>query len=104
MFSKSYSVFGFVIFCSIYLLCHSNYGNKYTMKIKQSILTAINNVETRRRISEAMGIGDQMLSIHIRRNANNGRLTKMDALMAISKETGTPIHEICEEATNAVSA
>lgn len=88
----------------LYLLRQFVYGNKYTMKIKQTILFAINNVDSRRRISEKMGIGDQMLSIHIRRNLVNGRLTKMDALKAISEETGTAIEDICEEVAESASA
>lgn len=67
------------------------------MKIKTTILKQINNVESRRRISEKLSIGDQMLSIHIRNNRSNGRLTKMDALKAISEETGTAVQDIIEE-------
>lgn len=44
-----------------------------------------------------MDIGDQMLYKHIRLNWPNGRLTKMDALKAISEETGVAIEDICEE-------
>jgi hypothetical protein len=67
------------------------------MIIKKSILEQINNVESRRRISEKMGIGDQMLHRHILKNKPNGALTKMLALKAISEETGVAVNELLEE-------
>jgi hypothetical protein len=66
------------------------------MKVKQSILDKINNVDSRRRISEKIGIGDQMLYKHIVANINDGSLTKMKALKAISEETGVAIDKILE--------
>lgn len=68
------------------------------MKIKTSVLTKINNVETRRRICADLAIGDQMLYKHISQNRINGRLTKLDALKAISKVTGLAIREIVDDA------
>jgi len=67
------------------------------MKIKQTILDQINNVESRRGISEKLGIGDQMLYKHIKTNSDDGPLTKMIALMAISEETGIPIDQVLEQ-------
>lgn len=67
------------------------------MKVKQSILDKINNVDSRRRISEKLGIGDQMLYKHITANVPDGSLTKMKALLAISEETGIAINKILEE-------
>lgn len=68
------------------------------MKIKKKIIEQINNVPSRKRISDKLNIGDQMLYLHLRRNSYNGRLTKMDALKAISEETGMAVDEILEEA------
>lgn len=67
------------------------------MKIKKKILDKVNNVGSRRRICSDLDISDQMLYKHIRANRENGRLTKMDALKAMSKETGEPVDEIIEE-------
>lgn len=67
------------------------------MKLRQEILDLINNVDTRRRVSEKLGIGDQMLYKHIAANRPNGRLTKMDALVAISEETQVPVTDLLEE-------
>lgn len=66
------------------------------MKIKKSIIEKINNVDFRRRISAALGIGDQMLYTHLRINKEDGRLTKMDALTVISKEVGISVAEILD--------
>lgn len=66
------------------------------MIIKKDIVSLVNNVESRRRISERLGIGDQMLGIHLRNNKPNGRLTKMDALQAISDEANIAVTEILE--------
>lgn len=67
------------------------------MKVKQTILDRVNNVASRRVISEKLDIGDQMLYLHMKKNAADGPLTKMKALLAISEETGVPVEEILEE-------
>lgn len=67
------------------------------MKVKQSILDQINNVDSRRRISEKLGIGDQMLHKHITANKANGQLTKMVALKAIAEVTGVSVEDMLEE-------
>lgn len=67
------------------------------MKIKQTIIDQINNVDSRKRICDDLDIGDQMLYKHINANKENGRLTKLDALRSISKETGAAIEDICDE-------
>lgn len=67
------------------------------MKIRKTILGKINNVRARKRICDDLGIGDQMLYKHIMANKDNGRLTKLDALKAISKETGYAIREIVDD-------
>ena len=67
------------------------------MKVKQEILDQVNNVPSRRRISEKLGIGDQMLYKHLLANNSNGALTKMKALVAISEETGIAVDQILEE-------
>lgn len=68
------------------------------MKLRQEILDQVNNVECRRRISEKLAIGDQMLYLHMKANKSNGRLTKMDALTAIAGETLVPVTELLEPA------
>lgn len=68
------------------------------MKIKQTILTLINNVDSRKRISDDLNVSDQMIWKHINQNKPNGRLTRLDALAAISKETGEDILNLCEDA------
>lgn len=66
------------------------------MKVKQKVLDIVNNVESRKRISDDLKIGDQMLYKHMNQNKENGRLTKMDALIAISKESKIPVSKILE--------
>lgn len=68
------------------------------MKVKQKVLDIVNNVESRKRISDDLKIGDQMLYKHMNQNKENGRLTKMDALIAISKESKIPVAKILEDA------
>lgn len=67
------------------------------MKVKQEILNRINNVASRRVISAKLDISDQMLYKHIVRNAMDGPLTKMKALMAISEEAGIEVNQVLEE-------
>jgi hypothetical protein len=70
--------------------------NEY-MKLKRSILEKINKPQVRTRIANSLGCGEQVVAIHMRRNTLNGRLTKMDALQAISKElNGLAIAEILD--------
>lgn len=66
------------------------------MKVKQTVLDKVNNVDSRKRISDKLKIGDQMLYKHINQNKENGRLTKMDALIAISEESKIPVSKILE--------
>lgn len=80
---------------SIHLLCHQKYNNEY-MKVKQEILDRINNVASRRVIAEKLDIGDQMLYKHIKANSEDGPLTKMIALLAISEETSVPVTGILD--------
>ncbi len=70
------------------------------MKIKKAILIKVNNVNSRKRICNDLNISDQMLYKHLSANRENGRLTKMDALKAISKETGIGIEDIIVESAN----
>jgi len=72
------------------------------MKIRKAIINSVNNVNSRKRISNDLNISDQMLYKHLSANKENGRLTKMDALKAISKETGIGIEDIIIETTNMV--
>lgn len=67
------------------------------MKVKQEILDRVNNTEKRVLIAQELKVGEQMVQSHMRRNANNGRMTKMDFLQAISKVSGIPVDEILEK-------
>jgi hypothetical protein len=67
------------------------------MKVKQEILDRVNNTEKRVLIAQELKVGEQMVQSHMRRNANNGRMTKMDFLQAISKVSGVPVDEILEQ-------
>jgi hypothetical protein len=67
------------------------------MKIRKTIISKINNVQSRKRICNDLDISDQMLYKHLRANRENGRLTKMAALRAIAKETDVAIDDILEE-------
>jgi hypothetical protein len=69
------------------------------MKIKKTILVKINNVRSRKKICNDLGVSDQMLYKHIVANKENGRLTKLDALKAISKETGFAIRDIVDDSS-----
>jgi hypothetical protein len=64
------------------------------MKIKQEILDKINNPLVRVRLAVRLGVGEQTLQVRMRKNSSNGRLTKMDALRAISEEVGVDVMEI----------
>jgi hypothetical protein len=68
------------------------------MKLKQEIVDRLNNPPTRRRISAKLkSCGDQAIYKHLRGNAENGRLTKMDALKAIAEELGLSIDDLLED-------
>lgn len=67
------------------------------MKIKQSILDVIDKPTSRNRIAMELGCGEQNIAVHMSRNRPNGRLTKMDALVAIAKEAQVGVDEILEE-------
>lgn len=67
------------------------------MKIKKAIIDRIINSDSRCRISLDMGIGPEALRNYLVANKNNGRLTKMDALVAISKEVGIEVMDLLEE-------
>ncbi len=66
------------------------------MKIKQAVLDQINNVESRRRIAMALEVSDQMFYRHMTQNAEDGTLTKIKALVAISEETGLAVQELLD--------
>lgn len=66
------------------------------MKIKQKILNKINNTKSRMRIALDLGVDSQAIYVLLRANSENGRLTKMDALLAISKECDIPVMDILE--------
>lgn len=66
------------------------------MKIKQGVLDKVDNTQSRTRIAVDLKVGEQTIAYQMRLNADNGRLTKMDALMAISKESGIPVDKLLE--------
>lgn len=67
------------------------------MKLRQEILDKIDNPRVRTAIASELECGEQNIAVQLRRNLPNGRMTKMDALQAISKVTGISIREILEE-------
>lgn len=66
------------------------------MKLKKSIIDAINNPQARTRIAVALKTGEANISLHLRNNKANSRLTKMDALMVIAAEAGCEVSEVLE--------
>lgn len=67
------------------------------MKIKSEILAKVNNPQSRTKIATDLGVGEQTIAYQMRVNADDGRLTKMDALKAIAKESGVDVSEILEQ-------
>lgn len=67
------------------------------MKIKQSILDKINTPLERTKIALELGCGENGIAIQLRLNKANGRMTKMDALQAISKVSGHAVEDILEQ-------
>ncbi|MBN8852267.1 MAG: hypothetical protein BGO55_00790 [Sphingobacteriales bacterium 50-39] len=67
------------------------------MKVKQKILDVIDNPIIRTSIAGELRVGEQTVAIHMRRNASNGRMTKMDFLQAISRVASVGVDEILEE-------
>ena len=79
-----------------YVCCITIIHNEY-MKVRQKILDIIDNPKCRVAIATELGVGEQAITVHIKGNRTNGRMTKMDFLQAISKVSGCPIDEILEE-------
>lgn len=67
------------------------------MKIKQKILDKIDTPLVRTKIAVKLQCGEQNLAVQMRKNSSDGRLTKMDALIAISEEVGCKVTDILEE-------
>lgn len=67
------------------------------MKIKQKILDKIDSPLVRSKLAVQLKCGEQNLAVQMRKNISNGRLTKMDALIAISEEVGCSVTDILEE-------
>jgi hypothetical protein len=65
------------------------------MKVKQEILHRIDS-KVRMRIAMSLGTLEQNIYLAIRRNAPNGRLTKMDFLLAVKRELGVSVEDILE--------
>ncbi len=66
------------------------------MKIRQNILDIINTPTNRNLIGTRLGVGEQSVALQFRKNSPNGRMTKMDALQAISEVSGFPVEDILE--------
>lgn len=73
------------------------------MKIKQSILDKVDNPQSRTRIAMDLKLGEQSVALQMRLNSHDGRMTKMDYLMAIAKEVGIGVSEILEEEMSTVN-
>jgi hypothetical protein len=56
------------------------------MKLKKEIVQKINNVAARRNIGTRLNLSDQTVQKTLKLNATNNRLTRADALLAISQE------------------
>lgn len=67
------------------------------MKLKKEILDMINNPQSCNRIALTLNRAANSVSVQIRLNKENGRLTKMDALTAIAAETGYPVDQLYEK-------
>jgi len=67
------------------------------MKVKQKILDEINTPQVRTQIAVLVKTGENNVAIAMRRNADNGRMTKMDFLQAISQVSGIAVGEILEQ-------
>jgi hypothetical protein len=67
------------------------------MKVKQEILDKIDNPQSRTRIAMQLNQGEQSIALACRANQDNGTLTKMAALKAISEIVGIPVEEILED-------
>lgn len=67
------------------------------MKIKQKILDKIDTPLVRSKLAVKLMCGEQNLAVQMRKNIPNGRLTKMDALIAISEEVGCGVTDILED-------
>lgn len=75
--------------------------NKF-MILTKAILDLVNNPISRNLIATELRVGEQTVAFQMRHNKPNNRLTKMDALQAISKISGIPINEILEEEKTSV--
>lgn len=75
------------------------------MKVRSEIMARINTPKVRTKIADLLGVGEQTIALHMRRNVPDGRLSKMDALNAISKVLGdTGIEDILEDVAEPVTA
>lgn len=66
--------------------------------LKKDVIIYFQEPLAKRRLASRMAVAETTLNIQLRQNNTNGRLTKMDALTAISKEMNTPIFELLDEA------
>ena len=72
---------------------------KQFMKVRQNIIDKIDNPEIRVKIATILKCGEQAVAHQLRFNKHNGRMTKLDYLMAISEVTGIAVGEIVEESS-----
>lgn len=67
------------------------------MILTKAILDLVNNPVSRTAIAAKLRVGESAVAVQMRRNRPNNRLTKMDAVMAISEVSGIPKDQILEE-------
>lgn len=75
---------------------------KTNMKLKAQVIEMLKDTGTRSSLAAKLDCGDQVIYVHLKDNKENGRLTKMDALTAISEITGVDILEILESEAETV--
>jgi hypothetical protein len=67
------------------------------MKVRQKILDIINLPAKRMLIASDLNVAEPTIYYHLKKNNPNGRMTKMDALEAMSKVANVPVNEILEK-------
>ena len=73
------------------------------MKLSQTAITKIDNLNTRLAIAGGLQFTETWVNRLIRVNKENGPLTTAKALQVISENTGMSFNEILEEEVNVIS-
>lgn len=69
------------------------------MKVKKKILAKIHTKDNRRAIASILNIGEHSVYLAMEENKRNGRMTKMDFLLAIASVIAVGVTEILEGET-----